>query len=901
MHPGIRTCCAVLLLLAPGIARAQTAQPAASPTASPHVERPRVRAAARTGSITLDGVFDEAVWAAAPKATNFTQQDPNEGRAASQQTEVQFAYDDEALYIAARMFDDQGAKGVRTRLVRRDQISEGDWVEIIFDTYHDHTARTIFEVNPSGVKFDAGQASPSADASWDPVWDVATKIDEKGWTAEIKIPFAQLRFPRDSVQTWGMQMWRYTERLNETTMWSFWGKKESGGPQHFGHLEDVRAGQKRGGLELLPYVVGKAAYENVPEGSPFHDRSDYGWRAGGDVKALLTSTLTLDATINPDFGQVEVDPAVVNLSAFETFFQEKRPFFVSGGGIFGFGSFSCFYCSNVSSMSLFYSRRIGRSPQGFVSRDADFTFSPSNTTILGAAKVTGRTSSGLQLGILNALTASEKAKGVLGNAGFEEEVEPMTNYFVGRVKKTYRGGDFTFGAIGTSVARKFDNDVLRELVPGRAEAVGFDWDMGFKKRTYNFMGNLAMSNVAGDAAAILRLQRSSARYFQRPDRESGTNDLFSDLLDPTATAMRGYGGYARIAKNSGDWMGEAMVNFRSPGFEVNDLAFLTRADYKWMNLNVARAFTKPTRAYRRLDFTLGGQQQYNYDGDLTDQQIHLWAGTQTPFLWWLSGSVQYRPETFDDRLTRGGVVVKRPASKNAFFNIETDSRKKVVFGLNPNWGENDEGGGYYGIGGDVRFKPATNLSISVSPYYSSDVSTAQFVRRFEDASLTSFFGQRAVFAEIEQKSFSFDTRISATFSPTLTLEVVLQPFVASGDYREFKEFAAPRSLAKHVYSSTELTVVRDAAGAEVSYQLRPNGSNQTFTFSNPDFNFRSLRGNAVLRWEYRPGSTLFLVWQQQRAGDSLDGDFRFSRDVDAMFNQHADNIFLVKVSYWLPR
>jgi hypothetical protein len=908
MHPVSRQAGLLLLLAMPSIAGAQNpattttdSNRAADASTKAHTDRPRVQAVARTGTIKLDGVLDDAIWATAQAATNFTQQDPDEGKPASEQTEVRFVYDDDALYIGARMHGEK----VRTRMVRRDQIREGDNLMFVFDTYHDHSGRTIFQVNPSGVKFDAGQASPSADASWDPVWDVATKIDDKGWTAEMRIPWAQLRFPKDSVQNWGVQIWRYIEHRNETDMWSFWGKKETGGPQHFGHIENIHVSQKHGGLELLPYMVGRAAYqESLQPGSPFHDDSDFGWRAGGDIKALLTSTLTLDATINPDFGQVEADPAVVNLSAFETFFSEKRPFFVSGGGIFGFGSFSCFYCSNVSSMSLFYSRRIGRSAQGFVSQPADYTQMPENTTILGAAKITGRTSSGLQIGLLNALTASEKAKAISpSGATFSEEVEPLSNYFVGRAKKTYKNGDYTFGAIGTSVVRKFDNPVLKSLLPGHAEAVGFDWNMGWKKRTFSFMGNFAVSDVVGDTATIRRLQRTSARYFQRPDREHGSNGLFTDLYDPTLTAMRGYGGYARLAKDAGSWMGEVQTNFRSPGFEVNDLAFNTRSDYLWFNANVAHAYTKPTKWYRRADWTVGTQRQFNYDGDLTDAQFHAWAGGQTLFNWWFTGSVQYRPEVYDDRLTRGGPVARRSSVTNMFYSIQTDSRKKVVFGLFPSWTWTKEGGHDFNVGGDIRFKPATNIEMTFSPYYDNNHSMAQFVNKFTDASATNFYGQRVVFAEIDQKTVQFNTRVSATFTPTLTLEVVLQPFVSTGDYTNFKEFVAPRTVEKRIYDAAQLTATRDASGQIVSYSLDPdrNPATANFTFTNPDFNSSSLRGNAVLRWEYRPGSTLFLVWQQQRSGFERYGDFDVSRDVDAIFKGRADNIFLVKVSYWLPR
>jgi hypothetical protein len=900
---------AAWLLLLPAASWAQTTQRlvadnATGGRATSHAERPRVQAAQRTAAILLDGALDEAVWASAGAATDFWQQDPKDGERATQQTEVRFVYDDEALYIGARMHDDHGARGVRTFLSRRDQQRDGDFLLFVLDTYHDHSGRTMFQINPSGVKYDAGQAAPNADPSWDPVWEVATKIDDKGWTAELRIPFAQLRFPKDSVQTWGMQIWRYVERLNETSMWSYWAKNESGGPQHFGHLENLHTTARRGGMELMPYVVGKAAYvEPGQAGSPFQDGSELGWRAGGDLKMLLTSTLTLDATFNPDFGQVEVDPAVVNLSAFETFFEERRPFFVSGSGMFGFGGFSCFYCSNVSSMSLFYSRRIGRNPQGSVSGDPDFSHKPDNTTILGAAKVTGRTASGLQVGILNAVTASEKAKALhTGSDVFEEEVEPLTNYFVGRVKKNYKNGDYTFGAIATSVARNFDNPALEQLIPGHAEAVGVDWTMQWKRRVYSFMGNLAMSQVAGSEAAMQRLQRSSARYFYRPDREHGSNGLFTDKLDETLTTMRGFGGYARIAKNSGDWRGEVQTNFRSPGFEVNDMAFLTRADYVWMNANLARGFTKPTKYYRRLDFTVGGQQQYNFDGDLNDRQLHVWAGTETPFYWFITGSYQIRPRVFDDRLTRGGVVVQRAQGQSAWFDVSTDSRKRVVFGFGPNWSWNEEGGESFGGYVDMRLKPATNLSVTFSPNFNRSVGTAQFVRRFNDASATSFHGQRAVFADIAQKTLSFNTRLSATFTPTLTLELVAQPFISSGDYRNFKEFVAPRGLEKRAYTSAQLTSRTNANGT-VTYVLDPdaNASTENFEFDNPDFNFRSLRGNAVLRWEYRPGSTLFLVWQQERSGSSTAGDFDLSRDSEALFNQRADNIFLIKMSYWLPR
>ena len=872
---------------------------------------PRVQAVERTDPIVLDGRLDEAVWQTPAPATDFVQFDPNEGQPATQRTEIRLVYDSEALYIGARMFDSLGAAGVRTRLARRDQPTEADNVQFVFDTYHDHTGRTVFTINPSGVKSDAGQASPYADPSWDPVWVAATRIDSLGWTAELKIPFSQLRFPRDSMQTWGMQVWRYVQRLNETSMWSAWGKNEQGGPQRFGHVEGIRAPRNRGRMELLPYVLSRARYVTPTQpGSPFQRGDDYDVRMGADVKYQLSSTLTLDATINPDFGQVEVDPAVVNLSAFETFFSERRPFFVEGSGLFGFGDFWCINCSNVQSMSLFYSRRIGRAPQGFVTRgDARFVHTPENSTILAAAKVTGRTRGGLQVGILDAVTRSERAlvQDTLGNR-LTEEVEPASNYFVGRVKRNYRGGNTTIGAIATSVFRRFDSDALEQRLPSHAEAVGLDWEMWWKNRTYHLLGNFAVSNASGDPLAILRLQQSSARYFQRPDRVSGGNGLFSDALDPAAGSLRGYGGYLRMAKDAGGaWRWETAVNYRSPGFEVNDAAFLTRADYVWMLANVMRVWNKPTRHYRDWVAIFGGQQEYNYDGDRTSAQLHAFTGGQLANYWNLAFYSELYPEVSDDRLTRGGPVVRRPRGYFLHSRMNTDSRKKFVFSASGFYSNNAEDAVSYGFDATVRVKPAPNVQFSLGPSFNHSEPTTQFVLRRADSTATHFHGQRAVFADIEQNRFSMNTRLNWTFTPTLTLELFAQPFVFAGDYSRFKEFAEPRSTEKRVYGEDFGTICFDEAANR--YTADPNGncavaaerSPQAFSFGNPDLNVRSLRGNAVLRWEYRPGSTLFVVWQQQRSGVQPFGDFDFTRDTNAIFEQRPDNIFVVKASFWIGR
>jgi hypothetical protein len=418
---------------------------------------PIVRAAGATGAIVVDGRLDDPGWQAVEPATGFTQSEPQEGKPATQKTEVRFLFDDDALYVGARMYDDMGARGVRSRLLRRDASSDAaDQLSITFDTFHDHLGRTSLTINPAGVKGDAyGPGGSYADPSWDPVWEAVTRVDSLGWSAELGIPFSQLRFPRDSVQTWGLQLTRFVSRLNERSQWAFWHLNEVGGPTRFGHLTQLRIVRGPERAEVLPYVVGRSNNTPVADpADPFTKPHSADYRLGADLKYLLTSNLTLTATVNPDFGQVEVDPAVVNLTAFETYFPEKRPFFVEGAGLFSFGGLNCFFCSNVDGMGLFYSRRIGRYPQGAgnASNGGVYADVPRSTTLLGAAKITGRTADGWSVGVLDGLTRRENALVQRADGSrFGLEVEPFTNYFVARLAKDLRGGSTVIRGMVTSL------------------------------------------------------------------------------------------------------------------------------------------------------------------------------------------------------------------------------------------------------------------------------------------------------------------------------------------------------------------------------------------------------------------------------------------------------------------
>src|SRR5881296_3620069 len=503
----------------------------AAPTAAQNIHPtppPDVRAVPLEGEIRLDGRLDEPVWRTAPAATDFRQAQPREGQPATQRTEVRFAFDAAAIYVGARMFDDQGAAGVQTRLVRRDGTANADYLEVIFDTYHDHIGRLFFMVNPSGVRYDANGLGGGEDPSWDPVWEVKTAIDSLGWTAEMRIPFSQLRYPATAEdQTWGLQIWRQENRLNELSQWSFWGLTEIGGPPRFGHLQGLVIRRAPGRAELLPYVVGRSA--NVPVSDPtdpFQQAHRWDGRVGGDARFLLTSSLTLNVTVKPDFGQVEVDPAVVNLTAFETFFDERRPFFVEGAGYFGFGTFNCFFCSNVSSLTMLATRRIGRPPQispfrAGLATPVEYADMPENSTILGAAKLTGRTSGGWSIGALDAVTRRERAT-VQRSDGSRADytVEPLTNYFVSRLTKDLRGGATQIKLMGTSVYRSLGDSFAISNLTRRSSALGVGFTSWWGRRTYDLNVQFAGTEITGDSAAILQVQTSPRHYFQRPDRGS---------------------------------------------------------------------------------------------------------------------------------------------------------------------------------------------------------------------------------------------------------------------------------------------------------------------------------------------------------------------------------------------
>jgi hypothetical protein len=549
---------------------------------------------------------------------------------------------------------------------------------------------------------------------------------------------------------------------------------------------------------------------------------------------------------------------------------------------------------------------VGRAPTG-----ADLAWSagqfadvPDAATILGAAKVTGRTSSGFTLGVLDAVTGQANADVVrTDGTRTTQEVEPPTNYFVGRVKRDLNGGNLVVGGIATSVVRRMSDPFVPRLA-NHAELLGGDFRLTWARRTYSLAGQYAFTNLSGDPRLVAAKQRSSARYFQRPDRGAMANGLFTNAYDTTLTALRGGGAYMRMAKEAGNWMWEVMTNVRTPGFETNDYSFLTTSDYVYGNANLVRNITKPGRWYRSIWASVGTQAQRNWDGDLTDLQVPLYFQVQTPQFWFVNAFTIWKPELADDRLLRGGPVVRKPGTRFVALNVNSDSRNPVVFNLGASSSTNTRGGwgSSVNIGADVR--PSSNVLMSINPSWNTSRSLLQYVTAVADPTNTAFYGRRHVLATLRQKSLGLDTRVNVTFSPTMTLQLYAQPFFSSGAYSEFKEFNAPRQGAWSVYGQDRGTIVTNTApDGSLRYTVDPDagGPAQPFTIENPDFNFRSLRGNAVFRWEYLPGSTLYFAWTHSRSGSAPVGDFDFGRDRDALLATAPDNVFLVKASWWIAR
>ncbi|HEX6943746.1 MAG TPA: DUF5916 domain-containing protein [Gemmatimonadaceae bacterium] len=808
----------------------------------------------------IDARTDDAVWQNAPKFSDFRMFEPKVDVDPTFRTEFQVAFDEKNLYVLIRMFDPH-PDSIMHALTRRDQRGSSDQIKILIDSYDDKRSGFEFAVNPDGVKRDFAMSNDgNEDGSWNGVWDVATVVDSLGWVAEYRIPLSQLRYAPAETHTFGFGVWRDIERFRERSSWPLWSPTRSGISSQLGRLTGLQGITSDRRLEVTPYVVTKNVQRAMPQSR--YDREQQ-ISIGGDLKFGITPNVTLDATVNPDFGQVEADPAVVNLSAFETFFSERRPFFVEGTGLYRF-ELNCYIVVDCSTNEgLFYSRRIGRSPT-LRNSYGDATTATA-TPIAGAAKLTGRTKSGLSFGLLEALTPE-----VTGTQ--DRTVEPLSNYVVLRAQQDLRGGESGISVIATGVNRAL-NTLTDPFMHDGAYAAGATFRHRFNKQQYELAGQFAASRVTGTPAALLRTQQSGVHYFQQPG-----DDL---EVDSTATSLTGHAEQFKFGKYSGGITRfETSLVHQSAGFDVNDLGFLRRADRVDWSTWAALSWRQAKWIYRWAQLNGNHWETWNTSGTRLENAFNMngHMGLNNNWDVHLGGTLAGVTPSYCDRCTRGGPVLRTSRGFFPWGGVNTDSRKTVSGGVWVNLNYSDEGNSHgWNFGPYMNFRLSTNLQANVGVNIDRDWNDSQWYGNFDDAGGVRHYS----FAHLDQRTLSTSLRLNYTATPDLTFEFYGAPFVSTGTYSDFRELSDTPDADKY---------------ADRFQPYTPPANSETA------FKFTQLRTNAVVRWEYRPGSTMFLVWAHGRQ-NSDDGSIRqsWSRDYRDLFALHPDNTFLIKIAHWLNR
>lgn len=834
----------------------------------------------------IDGAIDEETWQSGDWGGDFVQYEPNNGSDASQKTEFKVLFDDNYIYVAIKAFD-TAPDSISQRISRRDN-ADGDLVGIAFDSYHDQRTGFVFIVNAAGVKLDMIWASDGQveDETWDPIWFTKSGVYNWGWAAEMKIPLTQLRFRISEGGIWGLEVMRRTFRDQETTFWQHIDRNSSGMVHNFGEVTGLEGIRPRKQADITPFAVG--SYEKYPAeaGNPFVDGSDLKYNVGLDAKLGITNNMTLDLTVNPDFGQVEADPSEVNLSAYETFFEEKRPFFIEGNNItsfkVGIGD------GDIGNDNLFYSRRIGRSPHIWPdTEDNEFVRSPRNTPIISAAKVTGKTPDGLSIGILEAVTAEAKAEIDSQGERSLQTVEPLTSYFVSRVIKDFNDGKTIIGGSYTNTNRYLDGTGIEDLVKS-ANTAGLDFTQYFKERTLVLTATAAFSNLKGSTDAIEDLQRSSVHFYQRPDA-----DYIE--VDPSRTSLSGHGGNVQFGKVSGRWNFMLFGLWKSPGFDLNDLGYLQSADALTAVAWSAYSIDKPFSIFRRIRFNANQWNGWDFGGNFENSGGNLSVYTQFKNLWSFNIGANYNGKATSNTMLRGGPSMLLPDNVNYFVNVNSSSSKMISAGLYGNLSKGGEGSSEsYSAGLELTAKPGQSFSVSVSPSVSGRTSMLQYVDQL------SFEGHdRYILSQIDQQIVRMSLRLNYNITPDLTIQYWGQPFLAAMDYSNYKVItdskAANFTDRFHTFTTEEIRYDAD----ENTYIVDENrDGTDDYDFENRDGNIDEFLSNLVLRWEFRPGSTVYLVWSQTRDYSDETGSFSLNHNLTNLFStKKPSDIFLVKFTY----
>jgi hypothetical protein len=829
--------------------------------------------------ITIDGSIDESTWDLVDWTSDYVEFQPDNGTPPTEQTRFKILYDDKNLYIAARCYDVEPDKIVK-RLSRRDGF-EGDWIEFNIDSYNDDRTAFSFTITAAGVKGDefVSNNGNNWDPSWNPIWYAKTQIDAEGWTAELRIPLSQLRFGNEEEQVWGLQSTRRYFRNEERSLWQPVLPNSPGWVSEFGDLKGLIGLKPQKQLEIQPYSLLQQDIYPEEAGNPFRDGSDTKFTAGLDAKIGITNDLTVDLTINPDFGQVDADPGAITLDGFELFFQERRPFFVENKNIFDYrfgGGFD----------NLFFSRRIGRSPQGSVDDDsANFIDQPDNTTILGAAKFSGKTKNGWSIGVLESVTAKEYADAIHNNGDKSETlVEPLTNYLVSRVQKDFNDRNSYIGGIFTATNRDLEENL--SFLRKSAYTGGLDFRHNWNDRKFHILGDIVFSNVNGSKEAITATQESIVHLFQRVDASHVE-------VDPNRTSLTGTGGKLQFGKSGGgDWRYVLGGTWRSPELELNDIGFLRQADEIRQYAEVTRMFNKPTNWYRQMRFEIEQFTSYDFEGNFNRIQWEFEGNVNYKNNWWTEIGGAHKPRIYINTYLRGGPRWRFSQENFWYLFSGTDRNKKfsATLGIvNSRAKQDNFSFDKYEV--RLHYQPINALSLSLQAEYENSPSKTQYVTQQDYNG-----SMRYITSEIDQETISATLRVNYNLNPDLTVQFYGQPFIATGKYMNFNYVKNP--IAKDLNDRVTWYGNNQIAFQDGIYSVDENlDGNTDYSFDDPDFAYVQFRSNLVVRWEYIPGSEIFLVWSQGITGFG-DPSNDFDTIIDnQIFRQQPENTFLIKATY----
>lgn len=838
-------------------------------------------------SVSIDGSLDEAAWEQVSWAGGFIEQRPDENTSPEHQTQFKILYDSRHLYVGIRCFDSQPDQIVK-RLSRRDGF-DGDWVGVFIDSYHDRRTAFGFVVTAAGVKGDVFESNNGGneDDSWNPIWFVKTAVDDTGWTAEMKIPLSQLKFGSAPDQVWGLQVMRRLFREEERSVWQRLPADTPGFVSEFGEMDGLRDLEPQGQLEIQPYTVAKQKSYEAVSGNPFRDGNDMELTAGLDAKIGVTNDLTLDLTINPDFGQVEADPSAIALDGYQIFFQERRPFFVENKNIFNYPVSDSEAGNTFGSDNVFYSRRIGRSPQGYpATAEGEFVDQPATTPILGAAKFSGKTQDGWSIGLLESVTARRSAEIDLAGDRRKEVVEPLTNYLVGRLQKDFKDGDTYVGTIVTATNRESLPESLAWLHQA-AYTGGLDFKHQWNNRDWFVGGSLVWSHVSGSEEAIRATQESITHLFQR----EGAGYL---EVDPTRTSLTGTGGNLQIGKQGdGHWRFETGATWRSPELELNDIGFQRQADdirhYAWVGYQTL----KPDKNFRRVGINYNHWSAWDFGGNHNMLMFNANSWQNWSSNWFTNLGFSFRALQYSNSALRGGPRLRESPTVSFWNSVNSDNRKKVGFnffhsGITALDGSRDR----YSVEAGIVYQPINALRVSAYPTLQLNRDRLQYIQNLSVGS-----DPRYLNGTVDQRTLGMSLRVNYTINPNLTIQYWGQPFISQGRFSDFKHVSDPIAARFEDritnYGPGQLSFADGVYSVDEEQDGIPD-----FSFGDPDFSFIQFRSNLVLRWEYVPGSELYLVWSQDLTASGDPGDSLLGSLESNVFGQRQPtNIFLLKATY----